>query len=136
MEVAIAGVVGFVLGWLLGTLSRKRSATDVTGEQPNGSPLRRPSRRQRRILDMLPDDPPRPTIDDLIAEEAAELGVTAIATDPRIPLTVRLQVFRRDVLPGEGPPADSVEFIVLRDGSSPIDASNVRLVPRRVDDDG
>ncbi|MDQ3781731.1 MAG: hypothetical protein M3349_02180, partial [Actinomycetota bacterium] len=75
MEIVVAVLVGVGLGWMLG---RRRpptaggDATEGTGATTRGS--YRPTKKQRAILDNLPVDRPRPTLDDLIVEELEETG--------------------------------------------------------------
>ena len=124
MEVAIALVVGIGLGWLLG----RRSGTS---DEPDASTPRspRPTKKQRQFLATLPPDPPRPTIEDLVAEELEETGAGRIAGADGLQPPVALKVFRRDAPSVDGVPPERLRFVV-DDGVEPAAASTdqVRLV--------
>ena len=133
MELVLVGVVGLVIGFLLGRTATKRT---TAGEGPTTVDRlnRSLSRRQQKILATLPPDEPRPTIEDLIAEEAAELGIDEIPADPTIPLAVKLQVFRRDAGGlGTADPA-AVAFRLAAGTAEPIEAADVRLIARSEQD--
>ena len=63
---------------------------------PEGRLALKPSKRQQRILATLPPDPHRPSIEDLVREEADSLGVPDVEGGAGIALHVRLKVWKRD----------------------------------------
>ena len=88
MGLLVAFLAGLAVGALLTGLTMRRT--------PEGKIALRPSKRQQRILAVLPPDPPRPTIEDLVREEAEALGVPHIPGGAEIALHVRLKVWKRD----------------------------------------
>lgn len=113
MEIVVAVLVGVGLGWMLG---RRRpptaggDATEGTGATTRGS--YRPTKKQRAILDNLPVDRPRPTLDDLIVEELEETGAARIPGAAALPPAVTLRVYRRDRPRFEAVPIDRLRFLV------------------------
>lgn len=125
MEVAIAFVVGGVCGWLVARLGQRNDAAKRTF---------RPNRRQRKILAALPPDPVRPTIEDLVAEEAAELGVDVIPGADEVALGVRLRVWKRDRPDLGDCPDHRLHFVVTALDSITATAADVTLQCRPDDD--
>lgn len=103
MDLAIAFVVGGVCGWLVARMVRR---------EDGGRRTFRPNRRQRKILAALPPDPIRPTIEDLVAEEAAELGVDVVPGADQVALGVRLKVWKRDRPGLDECPPHGLHFVV------------------------
>lgn len=131
MDLLIAALVGGVIGWLLGRAGATRKPANGGATPPAMDRLSRGlSRRQQQIVASLPPDEPRPTIDDLISEEAEELGIPEIAADPAIPLSVRLQVYRRDATAIDVSDPSRLEFELATGATPPIEPSHVRLVVR------
>jgi hypothetical protein len=89
MEIAIAFVLGGLCGWAIASATRR-------SDKPRGQRTFRPNKRQRKILATLPPDPVRPSIHELVAAEAAELGVDQIPGADDVLLGVRLKVWKRD----------------------------------------
>jgi hypothetical protein len=126
MELALAFVLGGICGWLIGRFARADRGGDPRTFRPN--------KRQRKILATLPPDPARPTIDELVQEEAHELGVDRIPGADAVPLGVRLKAFKRDHA-STGPCSDgSWWFVVDERAPEPITADRVRLECRSDDD--
>lgn len=120
-DAVIAFIVGLIVGWLAG-----RTRTRATDE--DGKRSFRPTKRQRQILETLAPDPVLPSIDQLVAEEARELGVAQVPGADAVPMHVRLKTWKRDrdrIGPCE---PDHLRFR-LRDGVDPADATDadVRL---------
>jgi hypothetical protein len=88
LDLVVAFVAGLAVGALVTGLTMRRTA--------DGRLALKPSRRQQRILASLPPDPPIPSIDDLVREEATALGVPDVAGGDGIALHVRLVVWKRD----------------------------------------
>lgn len=131
MDLLVAALIGGVVGWVLGRTMRTPTNT---GQPPQPTTVdrvnRKLSRRQQRILDTLPADQPRPTLQDLIEQEADELGIPAISTDPQVPLAVRLQVYKRDAANLDVSEPGELEFRVAEGARPPIEASHVRLMQK------
>ncbi len=80
------------------------------------------------ILASLPPDPVRPTLEELVADEAAALGVHRIPAPPEVPLHVLLVAWKRD-RPGLGDCPDSrLRFATDVATSGVPTADRVRLV--------
>lgn len=114
--------VGIAAGWMLGRWRR----------DDGDGPARRapkPTKRQRAFLATLDPAPERPTIEQLVAEELAEVGADRIPGAEGVAAHVRLRVYRRD-----GPAltgcADELLRFVVTEGIDPARAveEDVRLV--------
>lgn len=81
-------VAGIAAGVIVTMLTMRRT--------PEGRLALKPSKRQQRILASLPPDPYRPSIEDLVREEADALGVPDVEGGAGIALHVRLKVWKRD----------------------------------------
>jgi hypothetical protein len=112
LDVVIAFLIGLLGGAVLTTLTIRRS--------PSGGVVLRPSKRQQKILATLPPDPVLPSIQDLVLEEAQEIGLLELPGGAGVPVHVRLKVWKRDHDPA-GCTSGSWTYRV-RDGVSPADA--------------
>lgn len=124
MEILAAFLGGLVIGWLAG---RSGGRTD----QPAESRTFKPTKRQRQILATLPPDPKVPSLDDLIEEEVADLGLHDVPGSEQLSAQVMLKVWKRDrplVDPG---PTDILAFEIVTAASHPhVTVDDVRLVSR------
>jgi len=91
--VTVDQVLVFLVGAVVGVLGAVAAMRRPGSGRRSAS---RPSKRQQEILALLPPDPVRPTIDDLVLEEAQGLGLLGIPGGEGIPLHIRLRVWRRD----------------------------------------
>lgn len=87
------------------------------------------SRRQQRFVATLEPAKPLPTIDDLVAEEAAATGVNDIPGGEGLDVSLKLRVYWRDEVVRRGCDDGHLEFR-LGEGVSPQSAAteDVRLV--------
>jgi len=126
MEIVLAFLAGGLIGWLIGWLGRRSGDEEKRAFRPN--------KRQRKILATLPPDPVLPTLDELVREEAEELGVDRIPGADDVPLGIRLRVWKRDhELRG---PCERWQFVI----ASGVDAhaataDQIRLECRKADED-
>ncbi len=121
MELLVPLAIGLTVGFLLGWAARSTRRTD----EPDSARGFRPNKRQRQILATLPPDPELPTIEDLVREEAAELGVDKIGGADLVPLHVRLRVWKRDRPELEDCPDDQLRYEI---------AGHVRAVDATAED--
>ncbi len=112
LDVVFAFLIGVAAGALVTGLTIRRS--------PTGGVALRPSKRQQKILATLPPDPVLPNIQDLVREEAEELGLLGIPGGAGVPIHIRLKVWKRDHESGECT-SGSWAFRV-RDGVPPAEA--------------
>ena len=140
MDLLLAAIIGGVVGYLIGRANRSDTTPESAPEPPKRQPTavdrinQRLTKRQQRILASLPQDDPRPTLDDLIVEEATRLGIPDIPADADIPLGVRLAVFKRDVGEAAADEPDQYEYNVAQGSVPPFEIDDVRLVRRTSDE--
>lgn len=124
MDALIPLVIGLLVGFLFGWSVRSLTMHDE--HVPRGG--FRPNKRQRQILAALPPDPELPTIEDLVVDEAQELGVDTIGGADLVPLHVRLRVWKRDRPQLDDCPDDRLQFeIAGRVRAVDATAEDVRL---------
>lgn len=120
----VAFLAGLFLGWVL---ARVAAASRDGGTRQKRT--FRPNKRQRKILATLPPDRERPTLEELVIEEAAELGVDTIPGAEGVHLGIRLKVWKRDHAAADPCEPPSQWRFVLAAGVAPdsATASDVRL---------
>ena len=139
MDLVIVALIGGIVGYYLGRKTSGGAAPDVAAEPTAQPPTtadrinRKLTKRQQRILESLPQDDPRPTLTDLIVEEATRLGIPDIPAEDDIDLGVRLAVFKRDL--GSDAPSDLDDYsYVVEDGAAPpFEIGDIRLIRRSRD---
>ncbi len=132
VETGVAFFAGLLLGWVAARVTAAASGEGGTRQKRTF----RPNKRQRKILATLPPDPERPTLEQLVIEEAAELGVDSIPGAAGVHLGIRLKVWKRDHAAEEPCEPPSQWRFVLAAGVEPASAteSDVRLECRSSED--
>ena len=124
LAVAIAITIGVMI-----TLSRrtKERAEESMVEQPAGPRPR--TKRQQQIVANLAPPPDIPTIEELVAEEAAATGVNDIPGGEGLDVSLKLRVYWRDEVVRRGCEDGHLEFRI-DSGLAPeaADTDDVRLV--------
>ena len=113
------------------TREKMREAT--VGETAPQKP-KQLSKRQQRIVSTLEPDKPIPTIEDLVAAEAADTGVNEIPGGADLDVSLKLRVYWRDEVVRRGCSDGRLEFRI-DDGIDPATAEteDVRIVCVRGD---
>ena len=120
----------FVASAVMVTLTRRTRErmreTMVAGEDP---PLQPRTRRQREVLTTMQPAKPAPTIEELVAAEAADTGVNDIPGGDGLDVSLKLRVYWRDEVVRRGCEDGRLEFRVADDvDSENADTGDVRLV--------
>lgn len=136
MAQAMTAFVIFMLvaGGIMVSLNRrtrikmKEAAIGDEAVEPATTP-RSLSKRQQRMVATLQPEPELPSIEDLVAEEAAETGVNDIPGGEGLDVSLKLRVYWRDEVVRKGCSDGVLEFRIT-DGVEPGDAEtdDVRLV--------
>ena len=130
MTIAIAIIIAAIgIGYTMSRMSKIRKEMPELAETAKKPP--RVSKRQKRLEQIRAAEPEYipPSIDDLVAEEIAEIGIDRIPGAEGLAPAVLLRVFRRDTPDTDRCLPERRRFVVANDISpSEVDIEDVRLV--------
>ena len=125
--IAIAATVAMGVMVAFARRTRERAQEAMPDSQP-AMPKPR-TKRQRQLVASMAPPPQMPTIEELVAEEAAATGVNDIAGGEGLDVSLKLRVYWRDEVVRRGCEDGNLEFRV--DGgisAAAADINDVRLV--------
>lgn len=130
MRIAIAIIIAAIgIGYAMSRMSKIRKEMPELAETAKKPP--RVSKRQKRLEQIRAAEPEYipPSIDDLVAEDIAEIGIDRIPGAEGLAPAVLLRVFRRDTPDTDRCLPERRRFVVANDISpSEVDIEDVRLV--------
>lgn len=128
--VAIAVFVTMGVMVTLTRRTRERAEEAQDGAQPAAPKPR--TKRQKRLIAQMAPPPQIPTIEQLVAEEAAATGVNDISGGEGLDVSLKLRVYWRDEVVRKGCEDGQLEFRIAA-GVAPevADVDDVRLVCKR-----
>ncbi len=125
--IAIAATVAMGVMVTFARRTRERAQEAMPDAQPTAPKPR--TKRQRQLVANMAPPPQMPTIEELVAEEAAATGVNDIPGGDGLDVSLKLRVYWRDEVVRGGCEDGNLEFRI--DGGASIEAAgidDVRLV--------